>query len=703
VQRRAVLGFVLLVVAVAVAPLPASARTAARNGDGSKRPVLADRDHDRVDDVLERRLRGAVPGTRQAVVVATDGSVDLSDAHRAAGAFAVSRRLGIIHGFSARLTAAQIRSLARTPGVVRIDHDGVVRATMDAARSDYGVDAARAAFGLTGAGVSVCILDTGVDATHEQLDSKAVVWQDFVGGIATPYDDHGHGTHVASIAVGDGTGPSPNAEALGGVAPDAGLWAGKVLDAKGSGTESAIVAGIEWCAGSPAVDVISMSLGTLLPSDGSDALSIAANSAVVDHGKVVTAAAGNSGDGPDTIGAPGAAADVLTIGAASSWSAAPDAENHTDGIYLAPFSSRGGPTFEGDQKPDVVTPGVNVLAAEANTGGYILHSGTSMATPFAAGSVALALQAAPGWTPEQVQEAVEATAEDYGPAGKDPEWGAGLIDVLALAAAATGGSGETTFPAHVHVEGDVPDGGSWTYDFEVAEEDLGVPIAASIVLSGACVLFLPGFGCFDPSWSPDLDAKLFDPNGEMLDISQCSYEAPEDEDPHVDRCGFGRQETVHSMPTVAGTYTIEVYAYLGSPNDGAGGPFDLDLSTGPAEGGPPPPPPSTMHVGDLDRGSSWLTSRTWQAKAYVRVHDGDHQLLPGVVVTGRWGNQGSVECTTNLNGTCFVTRSLRKSRASIVFTVLGLSKAGNVYVAADNHDEVDADASNGTKITVNRP
>ncbi len=143
----------------------------------------------------------------------------------------MSRRLEIVDGFSARLTAAQIRRLAAEPGVVRIDHDAVIRATMDAARADYGVDAARADLGVTGAGVTVCILDTGADPHHEQLDSKSIVWHDFVGSSTTPFDDHGHGTHVASIAVGDGVG-GPSAARFGGVAPAADLWVGKVLNAQ---------------------------------------------------------------------------------------------------------------------------------------------------------------------------------------------------------------------------------------------------------------------------------------------------------------------------------------------------------------------------------------------------------------------------------------------------------------------------------------
>ena len=230
----------------------------------------------------------------------------------------------------------------------------------------------------------------------EQLDSKSIVWSDFVAGEATPYDDHGHGTHVASIAVGDGVGgSSPRGSEVLHPRRDSSpgrCWTPKGPVARAGSSrdpvvrrqpgrryhldESRLVAAIRW----------------------SDVLSLAANAAVA-NGKIVVVAAGNSGDAPDTIGAPGAAADAITVGAASKWSAAPGAENHTNGIYLAYFSGRGGDTFAGDMKPDIVAPGVTINAANANTSnGYIVHSGTSMATPFAAGSIALALQAAPGWT-----------------------------------------------------------------------------------------------------------------------------------------------------------------------------------------------------------------------------------------------------------------------------------------------------------------
>jgi serine protease AprX len=703
-MRRVVVGCAVVLAVVSWSLPSASGRPSAPDRHQRRLQVLADLNHDRVDDLLERRLRTGGPEARHAVVVATDGSVSIADARGAAGPFAVSRRLAIIDGFSARLAPGQIRTLARTAGVLRIDLDVAVHATMDAARHDYGVDQARTTFGLSGAGVDVCILDTGVDATHEQLDSKTIAWRDFINGRLTPYDDHRHGTHVASIAVGDGVG-GPQAARFGGVAPAAGLWAGKVLDAQGSGTESQIIAGIDWCATSPTVDVISMSLGTAFPSNGTDNLSLAANRAVTTYGKVVTVAAGNSGDSHDSIGSPGAASEAITVGASSSWSAAPGQANHSDGVFLAFFSSRGGSQTAG--KPDIVAPGYRITAAEANTGGYATFSGTSMATPFAAGAAALTLEAAPAWTPQQLQAAIEGTAEDFGPAGKDKDWGAGLIDVAALAAQAEGASGpSTTFPTHVHVASSVPTGGSWTYPFDLTAGQLDVPIAGTVILATPCTLFFPGFGCLDSAWTPDLDVKLFDPNGVLLDISQCAYVAPATADPQVDSCGLGRQETVHSMPTVAGTYRISVYAY--PVGTGQGGPFDLDLSTGPVgttepPPPPPPPPPPTLHVGDLDATSVWVNATTWRGTVTIRVHDGTDAPVAGVTVTGRWGANGSVTCTTGTNGACTISKQFKKSRASIAFNVLGLSKASYTYVAADNHDEVDADSSNGTRITVNRP
>jgi serine protease AprX len=209
----------------------------------------------------------------------------------------VGRTFRTIRGFVGSVRRGQVTALAHAPGVTRVELDGQARALDESGNSDYGVDAARATGAATdgtldGSGVGICIIDTGIDPNHEQLAGRVVGWKDFVNDRATPYDDHGHGTHVAGIAAGRPTGPA-NA-AYGGVATGASLIAVKVLDSTGVGDDADVVAGIEWCAARSDVDVISMSLGSP-PSDGSDAGSQAANAAVA-AGKVVVVAAGNSGD-----------------------------------------------------------------------------------------------------------------------------------------------------------------------------------------------------------------------------------------------------------------------------------------------------------------------------------------------------------------------------------------------------------------------
>ena len=109
-----------------------------------------------------------------------------------------------------------------------------------------------------------------------------------------------------------------------------------------------------------------------------------------------------------------------------------------------------------------------------------------------------------------------------------------------------------------------------------------------------------------------------------------------------------------------------------------------------------------MHVGDLDDRSVSLSSTRWRARATIRVHGGAHTLVPGAVVRGRFGPNGPVvTCTTGTGGACTLTRDLKKTRASIVFIVVGLSKSGYAYVATNNHDP-DGD-SDGTRTTVTRP
>jgi serine protease AprX len=586
-------------------------------------PAQGDRDGDHVSDDFEARLRAA-PADRRLPVIIT--GLRALNAQRAVGSVRVTRELPLIDGFAATMRASQARALARVPGVRRVEADATAWALDDATNNDFGATAARADQpGLDGAGVGICIVDTGVDPNHEQIAPRTVTFKDFVNGRVAAYDDHGHGTHVAGIAAGDGIG-GPDAATFVGVAPGASLFAAKVLNSAGSGTTSNIVAGIQWCHAQPDVDVISMSLGGG-GGDGTDALSVAVDQAVA-GGEVVVVAAGNSGDAPETVTAPGVARSAITVGAVSDYSAPVGTDRHDDGIWLAGFSSRG-PTSDGRIKPDIASPGVTVRSAKAGTTNeYATFSGTSMATPYVAGAVALALQANPSATPDQIKSALMASALDMGPIGTDNDWGAGLIDVRAFVDTVAGASpvDTTGFPTHTRVTGTVPNNGSVDVPIDVSSTGLGVPLAATVLIDGQpiCTLF-----CLGSEWSPDLDVKLLAPDGSVLATSDCALSGLS--------CGIGRQETMGIRPAVAGTYILRVTAFTGDPNNGKGGAFAVDIMRGPlttAEPPPPPPPPNEPPVADAGPD---LTVRAASGGKATFTLDGTASSDPdGVITAYRW-------------------------------------------------------------------
>ena len=562
------------------------------------------------------------------------------------GALSVRHRLPLVDGFSARLTPGQAGALERLPGV-RVDRVRQVSVTDTATDRDFGALLARQTFGVTGAGVGICVVDTGVDPAHEQVAPRPVTFRDFIGSSTTAYDDHGHGTHVTSIAAGDGdsaTGSaSAGAAAHVGVAPGAALYAAKVLDGSGSGPDDGVMAGIQWCAAQPGVRVISMSLGDSVPSDGTDPMSAAVDAATA-AGKVVVVAAGNAGDSPSTIPSPGAARTAVTVGAVSDWSAPAGADYRDAGVALAPFSSRGPILYPGGAytKPDVAAPGVTVSAADAGTGtGYVAMSGTSMATPYVAGVAALALQAAPAASPAAVKAAIESTARDRGASGKDPEWGSGLVDAEAAVQAVSGASNSvvTGYPTASRLTGSVGTGGSTTVAVPVTAT--GVPLAVTLTItsgSQGCLLFWPGQGCAWPGeWSPDLDAELRSPSGAVVATSQCALSG------WLCTAG-GRQETLLVADPVVGTYSLRVYAWNGGP----GGTFAADVSTGPVVGsGAPPPPPPANVAPDVSAGADQSYVLPKGTKRMGITLTGTATDSDGQVVSRRWTRGTTVVSTTS--------------------------------------------------------
>ncbi len=490
-----------------------------------------------------------------------------------------------IPGFSGSVVAGQARALARVPGVTRVELDGVTRALDASGNLDYGVAAARGAVAptdgtLDGSGVGICIIDTGIDPRHEQLTGHVIGWRDWVNARPDPYDDHGHGTHVAGIATGTPTG-SANA-AYAGVAPGARVVAAKVLDSTGSGADANVVSAIEWCAARADVNVISMSLGSPA-SDGSDAGSQAVNAAFR-AGKVVVVAAGNSGDAPGTVSSPGVATDAVTVGAASDPSGLAGSSDTDTSLYLAGFSSRG-PTRNtaAPHKPDVAAPGLSVVAAKANTvSAYTTMSGTSMATPFVAGVVALGLEAVPGATPATIKAALRSSALDAGATGADDEWGAGLVDARAFVAAlGAAPPGTAPWADHALVSGSVASGGVQSFPIQVtaAGRPLGVTLRTT---NGAATCLLPVSGScwYGYEWAPDLDAYLVAPTGTVVAMSRCMLEAT-----NGNCAAPGRFETLGVASAAAGTWQLRVESFSGA------GAFSADVFGAVGAIAPPPPTP----------------------------------------------------------------------------------------------------------------
>lgn len=253
----------------------------------------------------------------------------------------------------------------------------------------------------TGAGVTVCIVDTGIDKDHPDLQANIVGGRNFVakGVMVDPAkwdDDNGHGTHVAgTVAAVD------NSIGVVGVAPGASLLAAKVLNSRGSGYMSDVIAGMDYCAQNNA-KVISMSLGT---SSDVQAVHDMVDAAYA-QGVLLVAAAGNDYGG--AVSYPAAYDNVVAVSAT-------DKNNN-----LAAFSSVG-------PEVELAAPGVGILSTW-NDGGYNTISGTSMATPHVSGVAALAWEANPLLSNVEIRALLQQTADDLGMTGRDSFYGYGLVD-----------------------------------------------------------------------------------------------------------------------------------------------------------------------------------------------------------------------------------------------------------------------------------
>ena len=312
----------------------------------------------------------------------------------------VKKRLSIIRGIACNLDTETIYRLANDPDIEYISFDVKVYALLD-----ISVPTMEAHFpheqGYKGEGITVAVIDTGV-APHYDLTrpvNRIIGFKDFINNKTSPYDDNGHGTHVAGIIAGNGYSSRGK---YAGIAPEANILCIKALNNRGSGNMSDIIAAIEYAVKTKDeynTKILNLSFGS--PANNSyqkDPLCKAVKEAK-NAGLIVVAAAGNSGPEPRTIVSPGISPDVITVGAIDDKRTIDPSDDE-----IARFSSRG-PTNEGLTKPDLVAPGVNINSlSHIEEDGYISMSGTSMATPLISGTVALLLNKYGDLSPDQVKE-----------------------------------------------------------------------------------------------------------------------------------------------------------------------------------------------------------------------------------------------------------------------------------------------------------
>ena len=262
----------------------------------------------------------------------------------------------------------------------------------------------------TGKGIGVCILDTGI---YEHIDFTGRIWAfyDFLAFKRRPYDDNGHGTHVAGLVAGDGTASMGKYR---GAAPGCGIIALKVLDRYGTGSQDDVLRALRWIREyrqQYRIRVVNISVGTTCNSKRNHARLLKSVEQLGDEGVVVVTAAGNQGPRPGSITAPGSSKKVITVGS-------------SDLLEGRSAISGRGPTAECVCKPDIVAPGSKIMSCvPGKPYSYGVKSGTSMSTPLVTGAIACALEKNPALTNTDIKTMLMNSAEDMGLPQNLQGWG----------------------------------------------------------------------------------------------------------------------------------------------------------------------------------------------------------------------------------------------------------------------------------------
>ena len=541
----------------------------------------------------------------------------------------------IIPAVAAELPPRAIDALSKNPKIAFIEPDGQAQILAD--EIPWGIariDATGAhSIGVTGSGIRVAVLDTGIDYNHPDLKANYLGGYDFVNADNDPMDDHSHGTHVAGTVAA-----LSNDIGVLGAAPQAGLYAVKVADSSGYCSYSNIIAGINWAVNNNA-NVITMSIGG---TSSSSTLQSACNNAY-SKGVVLVGAAGNSGG---AVIYPAAYDSVIAVSA-------------TDSTNTKTSWSCYGPQVE------FAAPGVSIKSTMPG-GLYGYKSGTSMATPHVTGAVALLMSTDIAdtvhdankngkWDPAEVRSRMQSTATDLGASGRDDYYGYGLVNAYAAV------SGLNSVPVT---------------DPEVSPADTTPPASVTDLRETGT-----GTQWIKWEWTNPGDADfghvmIYIDSVFLTNTSQNSYNLTGLE-----------QGTVHTI----GTRTVDTSGNINPTliNDSATT-DTLSESTDPVVTPPEPSTPVVMYIGELslEQQSKVAGKNTFGwAVATLKVVDASGNVVLGANVAGSWSGltAASVSGTTDANGVVvFTSAQVKKPMETLTFTVTGITCDGYTYDPTQN-------------------
>lgn len=363
-----------------------------------------------------------------------EGDITQEEEEKLLSIASIKYKIPLINSFVIIINEKDVDKIKNFKSLKTIYQNSNISMQMNKAREIVKADIAQD-MGYSGEGIGVAIVDTGISKCNDFIypNDRIVAFKDFINNKKTPYDDNGHGTHVAGIAGGNGTNSDGRYK---GIAINCNLIGVKVLNEEGQGNASDVLAGLQWIMDNRKkynIRIVNLSIGTNNTSYN-DPL-VKAVEKMWDSGIVITIAAGNDGPKKFTINSPAISKKVITIGSS-------DDSKYSSNIWGNPmvnFSGRG-PTMQCVIKPDVLAPGVDIVSCLSSSisnqsnnvieQNYYALTGTSMSTPIVSGAIALLLEKYPELEPNDVKLMIKKCCKNLHLPKNQQGWG--LIDVYKL-------------------------------------------------------------------------------------------------------------------------------------------------------------------------------------------------------------------------------------------------------------------------------